>query len=134
SDIQSHPTLADASIRGDFRLSIIIEFIRNHGIDGKHQVDRLLLCLLNELPRQLQLVFLYDRLAYITAYRFEKGIRHAPADNKVVDFIQELLDDEDLVRYFGTTHDRREGPFGVLEHTLCILQLGSHNIARAFLI
>ena len=63
------------------------------------------------------------------ALRHGKRVGHAPANEQVVHLIEQLLDDENLVRNLGPTHNGREGPLGVLQHFFGVVDFGLQQVA-----
>ena len=74
TNIQSHPSVANAAVLSYLRLRLVVELIRDHRIDREHEVYILLLCLLNKLLREIQFIFFNNRLADVAANRLEEGV------------------------------------------------------------
>ncbi len=85
--------------------------------------------MLQELFREFDLVFFYQRFAGGFALRFQEGVGHAAADDQHVDFGQQVLDDADLVADFGSAEDGDKGTLGILKCTTQIFQLFFHQQA-----
>ena len=73
----------------------------------------LLLSLLQGVLCQINLVRFEFRIPYANALSLEEGVGHRAADHEPVDFVEQAVDDGDLVGDFRSAEDGDERPFRV---------------------
>ena len=82
-----------------------------------------------QAARQLQLVVLDDRLADLQPLRLQERVRHAAADQQLVDAREQVLDDVDLARHLRPADDGDERPLRVPERLAQVVELLLHQEA-----
>ena len=102
---------------------------RGHDVGRQDEVDALRDGELLEPGRELELVVLHERLAHLEAACLEERERHPAAYDEDVHLLHQRLEDRDLGRNFGTTHDRRERALGMREGAVQVVELLLHQDA-----
>ena len=84
-------------------------------IERQQEFHVALLGVLDDLAGQIELVVLYAGFSDFCALGLQEGVGHGAANNQGVDFVQQVLDDGDLVADFGAAEDGDKGLFGVVQ-------------------
>ena len=69
----------------------------------------------DQLPGQVNLVGLKKRLTHFPAFRGKEGIGHASADEKTVDFIEQIGNHADLIGHFRAAENGHKGAGRIFE-------------------
>src|SRR5271157_5397145 len=77
---------------------------------------------LQDMTGHVKLVGLNLALARRVALRLEKRVGHGAADQELVNFLEQGLDDQNLVGNFGSAHDGHIGTLGVAQERVEDLQ------------
>ncbi len=84
-------------------------------VDGEEEADAFGFGLGEGGFGYVDLVGFDERFAGVLALRVEEGVGHASADDDGVGFVEEVVDDLDLVGDFGSADDGDEGLVGFAE-------------------
>ena len=111
-------------------MSIGAEVVRNQSLDGKVDVDALLLGLGENLQSLGHELILMKGIADLAALGLDEGVSHAAADDEVVHLVEHVLEHCELAGYLGAADDSGEGVLGVLKHVVDSLDLTLHQVAE----
>mmetsp|Transcript_52596 Transcript_52596/g.122416 ORF Transcript_52596/g.122416 Transcript_52596/m.122416 type:complete len:350 (-) Transcript_52596:501-1550(-) len=90
---------------------VVLELLTAGPVNWQHDFDPFSLGLLHELGRKLSTVLVEERLANFHAKAdFHEGVGHAAAEDELVGLVNEVLDDQHLVRNLGSSDNGRERP------------------------
>ena len=130
SDVEDHlvgPNLVD--IAGPQRGRIGRKFGRDNDVIG--QVDRAS-GLFRAPEDRLGLAgqfMLAKRLADIDPAPREEGVGHSPANDQMIDLVDQVAKHRKLARHLGSPDHRRDRPLGIAERRFECLQFGFHRAA-----
>ena len=125
-DVESHPPLGDRVDRDDLRLGVGGKLVGDDHVRRQDKLHALLLRHRDQLAGEVELVLLDQGGADCLALRLVEGEDHAPAQEDLVDLVDERLDDADLGRDLGPADDGREGPLGVGDGAVEVVELLLH--------
>ena len=118
ADIECHQVRWDLAAADGLCSRAGVDLVGTTWSTGKRNFILWLLCFLQELARQVELVFLDQRFADRLALGLEKGIGHAAANDQGVDLIQQIADHANLVADLGAAQDRDKRMLRLFQH-LC---------------
>src|SRR3989442_224577 len=105
---------------------ISVNLIGNDVINGQQKVQFASFRILQDLTRKVELILLYQGLAYGFIHCLKECVGHASADNEPIHFVHEILDDADLIADLSAAQDGDEGPLWVVQGTTQVLQFFFH--------
>ena len=126
ADVEAHPPVGDGINGDDLRLGVGGKLVGDDNVRGEDELDALLLGHRDQLAGQVQLVLLNQGGADGLALRLVEGEDHAPAQEDLVDLVDERLDDADLRRHLGAADDGSEGPLGLRDGAVKVVELLLH--------
>ena len=105
------------------------ELVGEDVVDGQEEADAVLFGFGEGGFGDVELVDFDERFAGVLALRVEEGVGHAAADDDGVGFVEEVVDDLDLVGDLGAADDGDEGLEGVGDGFAEVLELLIHEEA-----
>lgn len=129
ADVQTHVAVGDTGgIGGGADLGVGGELVGGDVVDGKDDLDVVLLGLLDDLADDLAAGFVEETVADLDVLQgLLEGEGHGAGDDEAVDLGQEVVDQLDLVGDLGATEDGEEGTGWVLKSLGEVLQLLLHE-------
>ena len=108
SNIQAHLVSWNLVSWDGHRWGVSSELISSHNVDWENELDAVLLCGLHVALDGVNHVFLNQGLADFVALSLEEGEEHAAADDEAISFVEQVLDDAELVGNLGATENDGE--------------------------
>lgn len=125
TDIQTHVTVGNAfSIGSIASLRVSGELVGGNIVDGKDNLDVVLLGLLNDLADDLATSLVEQTVTDLDVLEgLLESEGHSTGDDEAVDLGQEVVDQLNLVRDLGTTQNGKEWSLGALQSLSEVVKL-----------
>lgn len=127
--VETHPAIGDAVLVGSMAsVGVLVELVGGDVVDGEHDLDVVLLSLLDKVGDGLGTGLIEERVADGDVVKgLLEGESHAAADDQGVDLVEKVVDQLDLVGDLGATENGEEGALGRLEDLGEVLELLLHE-------
>ena len=97
-------------------MGIVIKFISQNLVNRQDQFYTFCFGLHYQVGSYIQFVLLAQGVPDLTTPGFDKGIGHPSPYDQVVNPVQQVLNDLDLIGYFGPSHDGSHGLFRMVQY------------------
>ena len=118
TDVQSDEVIRKPlSYSNGLRLRAGIEFVSGDVVHRQQELHVATFRLLQNLSRQIKLIFLNPRLPYRMPMCLQEGVGHGTANDERVHLREQVLDHSDLVANLRTAKNRHKRLLGMLHHS-----------------
>lgn len=133
--VETHPSVGDTLLVGGRRcFGVFVELVGGNVINGKNNLDVVLLGLLNKVLDGLAASLVEEGVSDLDVLEsLLEGESHATTDDEAVHLAEQIVDELDLVRNLGTTEDGKEWSLRVLEGLGKVFELLLDEEARGLL-
>ena len=128
--IQTFPTVRYFVYFAELSVGVVRERVGNLGIYSQYEVYAFFFCFFQQFESQIQLVVFADGKTDFTALSFGESVSHTAGDNQIIYLVQQVFDDFNLGRYFGTAHDSSERTWDVIQHLVYSFHFFLHQVAE----
>ena len=123
--VETHPAVGDTLLVGGLAsVGILVELVGGDEVNGKDNLDVVLLGLLNKVLDSLAASLVEERVTDLHVLEgLLEGEGHTTANDEAVDLAEKVVNELDLVRDLGTTEDGKERTLGLLESLGEVIEL-----------
>ena len=134
TDIKTFPAIRNFVNRAELGVGIVGERIGNLGINSQNKVYAFFFCFLHQIQSQVKFVVLTDRHTDLATESLRECISHTTGDNQVVYLVQQVFNDFNLGRNFGTTHDGSKRTLDIVQNFIKSLYFFFHQVTQHLVI